>query len=577
MTDTRCSGRAVQQRHELALQASRAGTWHWDPVTRALDADDALWPILGVAEPPSADGLAAWVAALDPRDRGDMAEVLSNVLDRGESHHLVYRVAAGDGTVRWIDHRAEPLHDADGGYAGMAGLCRDMTARETETGLVAAEHRWRQRVEFLAEASSVLGRSLDAEQTLEELAGLAVPWLADWCTIDRLDEHGLRPAATAHRDPAKAALLREARQRAGCADHGAGSVIHADEPHLIEEVSDQLLASLAEDEEHLARLRELRPASAVVVPLRASTRPLGAMTLVQAESGRCFRREDIELAQDLAGRAAVAVDNALAYAERDRVAQMLQQALLPPELPDLPRVDLATSYDSADETIGGDFYDIVPAAEGWMVVVGDVCGKGVNAASLTALARHTIRGAALQVADPQHVLRVLNDAVARHGAESFCTAVCAHLVVGCHQARMTVASGGHPPVLVRRAGGAVEQVDCDGMVIGLLDEPDLGRAHLTLEPGDLALFYTDGLTEARRGQELFGVEGVASALRGTVPDADAALAKVHEAAEGWQEHQADDVAMLAARVDLRAGGGAGRGTGVAERRSHLSARPRTAP
>lgn len=556
MSDTCCRGRAVQQRHELALRTSHAGTWHWDPATRTLDADDALWQVLGRTEPPACpERLSAWVAALDPRDRDDMAAVLSNVLDRGESHHLVYRVADERGSVRWIDHRGEPVHDAAGRYVGMAGLCRDMAAREAETGLVAAEHRSRQRVEFLAEASAALGRSLDVEQTLEELADLAVPRLADWCAIDRLDEHGLRPVATAHRDPAKTPLLRDTRRRFGCAEPGdAGSLALAEEPYVVEEVSDQLLAALAEDEDHLARLRELRPASAMVVPLRASTRSLGVMTLVQAESGRRFRREDVELAQDLAGRAAAAVDNALAYAERDRVAGMLQQALLPPELPDLPRLDLATSYDSADESIGGDFYDIVPAAEGWMVVVGDVCGKGVEAASLTALARHTLRGAALQVTDPCHVLGVLNDALARHGAESFCTAVCAHLVVGSHDARMTVASGGHPPVLVRRAGGAVERVDCDGMVIGLFDEPDLGRVELTLEPGDLALFYTDGLTEARRGRELFGVEGVASALQASVSDATAAVTKVHESVEAWQDHQADDAAMLAARVDLRAGG-----------------------
>lgn len=412
-----------------------------------------------------------------------------------------------------------------------------------------AEQNTRQRLAFLAEASTVLGRSLDVEETLQQLADLTVPQLADWCTIEVFEGEQLRPAAVAHTNPAKIPKVRELRDRYGYADqHGPGKVARTGEPELLEEVTDDLLASVAHDDEHLALMRDLAPVSLVAVPLVARGRVLGALTLAQSESGRHYRDEDLDLLQDLAQRAATAVDNAVLYAERDRVARTLQQALLPPRLPDPPGLDLAAVYDTADDVdIGGDFYDVIDTPQGWVVVLGDVCGKGVQAASLSSLARHTVRSAALQDADPVYVLRVLNDALLRQDpSESFCTALCVQLRPGSRQAEAVLASAGHPPALMVRANGSIGEIDGDGMLVGAFDEPDFERTTATLHAGDMLMLYTDGLSEARQGGELFGTEGIISALR-QVPgeSAESVLAHVHATVEGWQDGQRDDMAMLA--------------------------------
>lgn len=412
-----------------------------------------------------------------------------------------------------------------------------------------AEQMARQRLAFLAEASTVLGRSLDVEETLQQLADLTVPQLADWCTIELFEGGQLRPAAVAHTDPAKIPKVRELRDRYGYAhQHGPGRVARTGEPELIEEVTDGLLASVAHDDEHLALMRDLGPVSLVAVPLVSRGRVLGAVTLAQSESGRHYRDEDLELLQDVAQRAATAVDNAVLYAERDRVARTLQQALLPPKLPDPPGLDLAAVYDTADDVdIGGDFYDVIDTPQGWVVVLGDVCGKGVQAASLSSLARHTVRSAALQDGDPAHVLGVLNDALLRQDpSESFCTALCVQLRLAPRRAEVVLASAGHPPALMVRANGSIAQMDGDGMLVGAFDEPVFERTRDTLHPGDLLMLYTDGLSEARHGGELFGTEGIISALRhAPAEDAESVLAHVHATVEGWQDGQRDDVAMLA--------------------------------
>lgn len=409
------------------------------------------------------------------------------------------------------------------------------------------------RVRFLADASAVLGGSLDVEEILQQLADLTVPHLADWCVIDVVDGGQLVPAAAAHADPTKTARVRTVQAHYVYDDpHGPGKVARTGEPELLETVTDEQLAFLAHDHAHLALMRALQPGSAVAVPLFARGRSLGAITLVRsAWAQQRYTATDLDMLQEMAHRAAIAIDNAALYTERARTARMLQQALLPPSLPDPPGLALAAAYDTADDAdIGGDFYDVIATDQGWLMVLGDVCGKGVEAAALSSLARHTVHAAALHHADPAGVLGVLNDALTHHEcAESFCTAVCAHLRLDTDPARVTIASGGHPPALVRRRDGDVEPVNGDGTLLGVFDDPQLTATDVTLRAGDLVLLYTDGLSEARRRGQLFGVEGLAAALGAAAKlDADALVAHVHAAAESWQDSQRDDMAVLAAQL-----------------------------
>lgn len=416
----------------------------------------------------------------------------------------------------------------------------------------ATEHDARRRLAFLTEVSTLLGQSLDVDETLQRLADLAVPSLADWCTIDVLEEGQLRLAAAAHVDPDKAGLVWQLWDHYGATDgHGPGKVVRTAEPELLTHVTDELFAFLAHTDEHLNLMRALQPVSAVAVPLIARGRLLGAVTLVQARSEGRYVEGDLPLLQEVAHRAAFSIDNAALYAERDRTARMLQQALLPPSLPEPDGLDVAARYETADSVeIGGDFYDAIDTLEGCLVVVGDVCGKGAEAASLSSVARHTVHAAAMQHSDPDYVLRMLNEALVRDTPdESFCTATCAHVHTNDHRAELMVASGGHPPPLVRRNDGTVESLDADGMAVGLFEDPRSAATVVMLDPGDLLLVYTDGLSEARRNGELLGIDGIAAVLGDTVGlDAEATLAILQATADAQYTRQRDDMALLAVHV-----------------------------
>src|SRR5207237_3090081 len=153
-----------------------------------------------------------------------------------------------------------------------------------------------------------------------------------------------------------------------------------------------MLARAAVDEDHLQLLRAVGLRSAAVVPMRVGNRILGAMTLVSAESGRVLDEFDLKLAEQVADRAAVAIENSRLYSERSLIAHTLQQSLLPEQLPEIPGFELGSVYIPAvrSSDVGGDFYDVWPVEDGWLMMIGDVTGKGVEAATLTSLVRHTM-------------------------------------------------------------------------------------------------------------------------------------------------------------------------------------------
>lgn len=545
---------AAEERDRLALEASGAGTFHWDRRTGEVDWDASLELIYGLSPGSFGGQFEEWVALIHPEDRDEVLARLDTSTATGEAYSIAHRLIRPDGGLAWVECRGKPILDDDGEVVGMVGACHDVTERQATEAerarLLTAEQDARERLEFLVQASGVLGNSLDAEETLDELAWLAVPRLGDWCTVDLLEGGTLRRAAVAHADSARAESLRELSRRYGYVDdHGPGKVIRTGEAEVLKTIPEDLLVGVAEDDEHLQRLRDLSPVSAMVVPLTARRRVLGALTLVHAESGRTHEDDDVDAACELAQRAAIAVDNAALFAERARVAAKLQEALLPPNLPDIPGVELAARYDAAQHgDIGGDFYDVINLRETWMVVVGDVAGKGTAAASATALARHTVRTAALHDPDPAHVLRVLNDAFLDEHPERFCTAVCAHVSLSGEQVRMTLAAGGHPSPVIARTDGRLERPSCWGTLLGLFDRVDLDVVPVTLQPDDLVLFYTDGLSEARQDNELFGVEGIEAALA-SMPgtSAQGALERLHGAMEGHRYRQTDDMAMIAFR------------------------------
>jgi PAS domain S-box-containing protein len=410
------------------------------------------------------------------------------------------------------------------------------------------------RQRFLAEAGQLLASSLDYEQTLERVARMIVPRLADWCGVDMLDDKGdMVNVAVAHADPAKVEMAHELRERYPPdmdAATGVPAILRGGPAELYREIPDALLEQSAVDEDHLRIIREVGFRSAMAVPMRLGTETLGAITLVTAESGRTFDEDDLAFAEDLALRAATAVQNARLYTAQERVAHTLQASLLPDRLPDVAGWEIHAAYQAGERgaDVGGDFYDVVPVDGGHMVVLGDVTGKGVEAAALTSLVRHSARMAARFDPRPERVLAHVNKVLREQSRLSLVTVICALVETDDDRARITVASAGHPLPLLRRAGAAPDQIGHHGVLLGVDGEEDWTETSITVTAGDTVLFYTDGVTETPGDATRFGELRLSEAMERAADGTAALLAEIDRALRDFQAGATlDDRAMLALR------------------------------
>ena len=409
------------------------------------------------------------------------------------------------------------------------------------------------QIEFLADASQALAESLDYRQTLRQVASLAVPTHADWCSVQMVDDGVLRTLAVAHVDPAKVQLAKDLETRwppDPDRPGGAAQVARTGQSLLIEVVTDEMLVAAARDEEHLRVARELGLQSAMVVPLIAGERVLGVLTFVAAESGRRYTSDDVAFAEDLARRAGLAIDNADLYSQTRRVASVLQATLLPQDLPEVPGWQLGTVYRQAGRTdVGGDYFD-VRAVEGGRLsaVMGDVMGRGVDAAVAGSRMRAAARVLATQDPEPDVLARAMDRFMAADPPTQMASA--AYVLLDPARDSLAVCVAGHPPPLLLQ-GRESRYVTEDGSPVhglGLVPRP---AAHLPFGVGDLLLLYTDGLVE-RRGESidvgLKRLQEAADELLAGVDDEtdlDHVLADLVEAVTDPDRH--DDVAVLAFR------------------------------
>ena len=296
-------------------------------------------------------------------------------------------------------------------------------------------------------------------------------------------------------------------------------------------------------------------AAIVAVPLHIGDRDIGALALSFREP-RDLAPEDLEFLVALGNQASAAMERAALFENRAYVARKLQEGLLPDRLAAVPGLEVAVRYRSISGggEVGGDFYDLFEAGDDrWAVAVGDVCGKGTEAAVVTGLARHTVRAVAHLKERPGDVLAFLNDALRRHGATpAFCTVACGMLRAADGGGfTIRLASGGHPfPVVIRAAGG-LDEVQVTGTMLGVTDDPELEEAEVTLAPGDALVLYTDGVIDARRpGGERFGEERLMAILE-ELPGAGAeAIAGAIDDAVTAHDPQApaDDRAVVVLRA-----------------------------
>jgi len=662
----------------------------------------------------------------------DLASEIMSALTSAGSWEGTFDVHRKDGTLISVHAVDSPLYDANGQMVGVVSLAFDATRERTE--------------QFLAECAVVLGSSLDFEHNIAALARLIVPFLGDICFIDATSQGSIVRMAAAHADPEKQALVDELSHRFPPdpeGPHPAVEALRSGASAYVVDVSDEMVRDLARNDEHYDLVRALGFTSYMCVPLTARGRTMGAVTVVSSADERRFGPDEVALLQEVAHRAAVALDNALLFddqqraraeaedaaerlaqlqtlstalsravtvdevtkvigaitmphlassnrvlwladeeaqalvlvdgfelrgladkyaslpldsklpgpevvrtrepvivssaadrdarfpdlepaqdegaafaavpliaeertlgvlslgfdaghvvdddelrfvmavadqcaqalarallydrerrerdrAERDRrhineLNRALQTSLLPPALPSIPGVEMEARYQPAlaGLEVGGDFYDVFDTGGDWALVVGDVCGKGPEAAAVTAIARWTIRSVAMDIRQPTQVLRKVNEAlVHQHLDDRFCTIAYARVVPTAHGVRISVCRGGHPAPLVVRANGEIEPIGMSGSLIGILPEVRLWEETTQLLPGDLILFYTDGVTEARRGREQFGETRLREALASCLGEsatvvADTVEASVLDFAGG---EPTDDIALLLLRV-----------------------------
>jgi serine phosphatase RsbU (regulator of sigma subunit)/PAS domain-containing protein len=457
-------------------------------------------------------------------------------------------IPLADGRV--VDRWTAPVRAPEGTLLGRVLYYRDVTQQKLAEKRLRDNERWSS---FLAEVSTVMSQTLDYRTNLSRLARMVVPILADWCVVHVLEEGELRLVAMEHEDGSKLSLAKRMELLFPIdlsEETGAAAVVRAAAPLLFEDITDDLLTKAARNDEHLEQLRSFGLRSAMVVPLVCRDRVLGTLTLVSAESGRRYTKEELRRAEDLAARVAFPIDNARLYEERARVAQTLQKSLLPPQLPDIAGVEIAARYHPVAEgaEVGGDFYDVFPAGpRSWGLVLGDVSGKGVEAATVTSLARHTLRAATMATQQPSQILSMLNAALLEQtDPDAFCTAVYALIEPRFGRVNLTVSSGGHPLPYVVRSNGTLEPLACEGTLLGVVADPELHDVSVELDFGDKLIVYTDGIFdvgprdapfEAHDIEQLFA----ACAKRGVTAAADLIEQAVLERQQGQAR---DDFAMV---------------------------------
>ncbi|MET8908327.1 PP2C family protein-serine/threonine phosphatase [Micromonospora sp. NPDC004551] len=476
---------------------------------------------------------------------------------------LAGAVRDGAGTFD-AEHHGRRLRGVRRGLAG--GTCawyvRDVTEEQARAEALRAE---RSRTAFLAQAGSRLGLSLHRDQTLRAAVTLPVPYLADAAVVVH------RPSPPAEDQPH---WVRYVADDPAPATGVAGWRTIESVPGLFEALDG------AEPDIEPADLAEVlpagfgRPGSVLISPMRSAGGPAGALILARRAGRSGFDRREVELAREFAVRAGAALAAADLYGEQAHLARVLQNSLLPPDLPPLPGMTLAGGYRAAGDSlrIGGDFYDLFPTSDGGLFALGDVCGKGVGAAVLTGRVRQSLQTLRLVEQRPRELMDLLNrallDAPDASRRAQFTTLLLGALTREPDGGLLVrVAGGGHPAPLVVRTDGRIEPVRVGGMPVGALCAARFVEAEVRLAPGDLLVAYTDGVTEAPGGPtrlEMFGDARLRRALAsGAGLPPPALIDRLLQLVDEWLGGQVhDDIAMLV----VAAGGAGPAGSGGAGHR-----------
>ena len=434
---------------------------------------------------------------------------------------------------------------------------RDLVVRRSEAERLAARESLQVRI------TEAIEREIEGDARLGSLARTMVPAVGDICVAHEVTATGgVRRVGVAAPDEATAELIRALPEPPGTSPIRAA--ILSRQPVLYTRISEDREA-LRERERGIESDRrrtgissaeaalKADEISSMIVPLVARDRVLGTVSLsVLGSSGRPpLTRDDLAFAMEVATHAAMALDNARLYEQQRDIAVILQSSLVPRALPEVAGATVAARHSAgmAGTEVGGDFYDLFEVAGHWMAVIGDVCGKGPEAAALTALARHTVRATARL--GPAGAVGRVHEAIRSSGEHTYCTLCCAELMPVPGGIDMRIATAGHPEPRVVSPDGTVRRLDVTGPLVGVLDSPLYMEEQITLEAGALLFLCSDGVPEARRDGEVFGdhrLEALLAALAGQGPGA--MLERVEQEVLRFVEGRPrDDLALLALRAD----------------------------
>jgi serine phosphatase RsbU (regulator of sigma subunit) len=427
------------------------------------------------------------------------------------------------------------------------------------------------RFEVLNRIARISDRGGSLHETLDSICEIIVPEIADFCMIDlvkgdRVERIAVRVGPGGGQRAAEGLARRLPTLPPEMSARFSERPIA---PRFFERISDADLADLAHDQEDFEFLRGLGVNSAITVALMARGKLTGALTLGVAWSGRRYSREHVEFAEVLSGRVALTLENAGLFSDLERaeearaeIAETLQHGLLPPPLPHIPGWAVAASYRpaGAENEVGGDFYDAFPAAGGWMLVIGDVTGRGARAASVTAQARYTLRTAAALTGDPLVALSTLNRALLARGDSALCS-VAALAISEDPLKPVRIAVAGHPPPLLVD-GETVSEVPGAGPVLGAFIDAEWGLDYTVIGPGQQIVVVTDGIAEACGQGGRFGEERLRAELGGAIGPVQA-VQRLEGALQSFTGGSLEDDVAILALAPTSAESGGGRGLSIA--------------
>jgi PAS domain S-box-containing protein len=445
----------------------------------------------------SEEAIGRHISFIIPADRRSEERLILDKVRRGEAleTYETERVRK-DGTRIDVSLTISPLVEPGAGVVGASVIARDITAAK----------RRRRAQDFLVGASRTLDRSLDPAETARTIVATAVPELAEICVIDFVREDGwLGDSIAAGADPEAAARLERIRRESPLdpdGEHPAARVLREGRPMIWRDLkAPAIVDQVAQSQEHRRLMNDAGYNSAAVVALVARGRTLGALSFLHARQDIRYDATDLEFLSELGDRAAMALDNARLYHERDQVANNLQRGLRPPRPAEIPGLEISVAFEPAGERIeiGGDVYDVLPTDDGCWILIADVAGKGSAAAGVSVAVRHAVRGLTRVIDDPEEVLRRVNELLLEGTSlNDFATAVLIRMRRGEGGWRAELANAGHPPAIHASGAGAAQLGG--GSVLGAWPDPQIGRHSADVAAGDTMVLCTDGWLEVGPGE-----------------------------------------------------------------------------